>query len=281
MTEADDVARRHAFHPLRVKRDRQETVDTRSFVLDVPPDLAEPTATDRGSSAPSGCGSAATSCFRCYSMSSAPDTDPDLTVTVKRVPGGTVSNWFNDSVSVGDSGRHVPARRVPSACGRTMTARSSPSAGGAASPRSCRWPSPHCRRPGGRSGSSTPTGTRVRSSSTTFLSELESRARRASAVAARRLGERVPRPRRLLEAFAGDDSTPSIFVCGPGPFMELVEGTLLGAGVDPGGHPHRAVRDPATPAGRRPRRGRHRRPGAGDDRAAAPGSPSRGRLPRG
>ena len=40
--------------------------------------------------------------LRCYSMSSAPETDGDLTVTVKRVPGGLVSNWFHDHVSDGD-----------------------------------------------------------------------------------------------------------------------------------------------------------------------------------
>jgi ferredoxin-NADP reductase len=41
--------------------------------------------------------------FRCYSMSSAPETDADLTVTVKRVPVGRVSNWLNDHVSEGDT----------------------------------------------------------------------------------------------------------------------------------------------------------------------------------
>ena len=40
VAEPDEVARRHAFHPLRVKRIVEETADTRSFVLDVPPDLA-------------------------------------------------------------------------------------------------------------------------------------------------------------------------------------------------------------------------------------------------
>ena len=36
-------------------------------------------------------------------MSSAPETDADLTVTVKRVPGGLVSNWFHDHVTEGDT----------------------------------------------------------------------------------------------------------------------------------------------------------------------------------
>ena len=40
--------------------------------------------------------------LRCYSMSTAPETDDDLAVTVKRVPGGLVSNWFHDHVAEGD-----------------------------------------------------------------------------------------------------------------------------------------------------------------------------------
>jgi 3-ketosteroid 9alpha-monooxygenase subunit B len=40
--------------------------------------------------------------LRSYSMSSAPATDRDLTVTVKRVAGGLVSNWFLDNLTEGD-----------------------------------------------------------------------------------------------------------------------------------------------------------------------------------
>ena len=40
--------------------------------------------------------------LRSYSMSSAPATDRDLTVTVKRVAGGLVSNWFLDNLAEGD-----------------------------------------------------------------------------------------------------------------------------------------------------------------------------------
>ena len=38
---------------------------------------------------------------RCYSLSSTPGFDPDMTVCVKRVPGGRGSNWFNDTLRVG------------------------------------------------------------------------------------------------------------------------------------------------------------------------------------
>jgi 3-ketosteroid 9alpha-monooxygenase subunit B len=40
---------------------------------------------------------------RCYSLSSAPETDPWPKVTVKRVEDGRISNWFNDTLQVGDS----------------------------------------------------------------------------------------------------------------------------------------------------------------------------------
>ncbi|MGI9414226.1 MAG: 2Fe-2S iron-sulfur cluster-binding protein [Hyphomicrobiales bacterium] len=38
---------------------------------------------------------------RSYSLSSAPCTDPDMTVCVKRVAGGRGSNWFNDHLTAG------------------------------------------------------------------------------------------------------------------------------------------------------------------------------------
>ena len=41
--------------------------------------------------------------LRSYSMSSAPETDDELMTTVKRVPGGAVSNWLHDNVSEGDT----------------------------------------------------------------------------------------------------------------------------------------------------------------------------------
>ncbi|MDQ2627253.1 MAG: ferredoxin--NADP reductase [Actinomycetota bacterium] len=40
--------------------------------------------------------------YRSYSMSSAPETDTELMTTVKRVPGGKVSNWLLDNLAEGD-----------------------------------------------------------------------------------------------------------------------------------------------------------------------------------
>lgn len=43
-----------------------------------------------------------TDLYRSYSMSSAPETDTELMTTVKRVPGGAVSNWLHDNIAEGD-----------------------------------------------------------------------------------------------------------------------------------------------------------------------------------
>lgn len=40
--------------------------------------------------------------YRSYSMSSSPETDTELMTTIKRVPGGKVSNWLLDNVAEGD-----------------------------------------------------------------------------------------------------------------------------------------------------------------------------------
>ncbi|SDT11236.1 hybrid-cluster NAD(P)-dependent oxidoreductase [Microlunatus soli] len=39
---------------------------------------------------------------RCYTISSTPTRPDQLTITVKRVPGGEVSNWLHDQLAVGD-----------------------------------------------------------------------------------------------------------------------------------------------------------------------------------
>src|SRR3954466_9292289 len=40
--------------------------------------------------------------YRSYSMSTAPETDSEMATTVKRVPGGKVSNWMLDNLVEGD-----------------------------------------------------------------------------------------------------------------------------------------------------------------------------------
>ncbi len=92
----------HGFHPLRVKRIVQETHDTRSFVFDVPADLAVSFAYEAGQFCTFRVRFGDEDLMRCYSMSSSPHTDSELTTTVKRVAGGRVSNWMLDDVAEGD-----------------------------------------------------------------------------------------------------------------------------------------------------------------------------------
>ena len=92
----------HGFHPLRVQRIVQETHDTKSFVFDVPADERDAFAYEAGQFCTFRVRIGDEDLLRCYSMSSSPHTDADLTTTVKRVPGGQVSNWMLDEVAEGD-----------------------------------------------------------------------------------------------------------------------------------------------------------------------------------
>jgi 3-ketosteroid 9alpha-monooxygenase subunit B len=89
------------FHPLRVARVVAETDDARSFVLDVPPALASTFAYASGQYCTFRFEVDGEQHLRSYSMSSAPAVDGELQVTVKRVPGGVVSNWMHDHVTEG------------------------------------------------------------------------------------------------------------------------------------------------------------------------------------
>lgn len=101
-------------HSLVVREVVTETPDAKSLVFELPDDL-----TDRYRYEP---GQFLTvrmpgeqAAARCYSLSSAPELDRHLAVTVKRVAGGAVSNWICGEVRPGErvqvlppSGRFVP-----------------------------------------------------------------------------------------------------------------------------------------------------------------------------
>jgi 3-ketosteroid 9alpha-monooxygenase subunit B len=93
----------HEYHPLAVIDVVQETADTRSFVLDVPPALAATFAYRAGQFCTFRATIDGETVVRCYSMSSSPDTGDPLVTTVKRVPGGRMSNWMNDALGPGDT----------------------------------------------------------------------------------------------------------------------------------------------------------------------------------
>ncbi|HXW34405.1 MAG TPA: ferredoxin--NADP reductase [Acidimicrobiales bacterium] len=102
VTQHEEVRRAHGFHPLEVKRIAQETEDTKSYVLEVPAELRETFRYEPGQFCTFKVRFGEDEQLRSYSMSSDPAAEPDPVVTVKRVPGGRVSNWFHDNVSPGD-----------------------------------------------------------------------------------------------------------------------------------------------------------------------------------
>jgi ferredoxin-NADP reductase len=87
---------------LRVQRVVQETHDTKSFVFEVPPALRDAFAYEAGQFCTFRIPLGDDELLRCYSMSSSPDVDDEFMLTVKRVAGGRVSNWLLDEVAEGD-----------------------------------------------------------------------------------------------------------------------------------------------------------------------------------
>ena len=100
-THAPGAAADHGFHTLRVREVVRETADARSFVLDVPDDLRQAFAYESGQFCTFRVRVDGQEHVRCYSMSSSPAVDPDLRVTVKRTAAGVVSNWMHDHVTPG------------------------------------------------------------------------------------------------------------------------------------------------------------------------------------
>jgi len=97
----DGGRRDHGYHPLRVRAVEPETDEAVTVVLDVTEDLREAYRYDAGQFVTFRVWIDGRPHLRSYSMSSAPVADPDLRVTVKRVPGGLVSNWLNDALAPG------------------------------------------------------------------------------------------------------------------------------------------------------------------------------------
>src|SRR6476619_306526 len=93
----------HEYHPLTVLDVVDETADTRSFVLEIPAELEETFAYTAGQFCTFRATIDGEPVVRCYSMSSAPEVGEPFTTSVKRVPGGRMSNWLNDAVVPGDA----------------------------------------------------------------------------------------------------------------------------------------------------------------------------------
>lgn len=218
-----------AYHQLRIAKIVQETPDARSFVLEVPADLADKFKYRAGQfltfRVPHGDGPF----NRCYSLSSAPETDGHLKVTVKRVDGGRGSNWFNDALAEGGALDVMPP------AGRFVLGESDVP----------------LLLFGGGSGitpmislikSALKSGTRRMrlfyanrdKPSVIFDAELlrliASHPSRLEVIHHLDAEQGLTQPQEILAALKGFEGAEA-YLCGPGPFMNLVEATLLGAGM--------------------------------------------------
>lgn len=99
---AESVGATGAYQLLRVARVVDETADARSFVLEVPSDVADKFAYRAGQFLTFRVTVDGERLVRCYSLASSPDVEAEHKVTVKRIDEGRVSNWMNDHLAVGD-----------------------------------------------------------------------------------------------------------------------------------------------------------------------------------
>ncbi len=220
------------FHPLRVSSVVPETSDTVSLVFEIPGPLRDTFDYEAGQFCTFRIPVGGTDLLRCYSMSSAPEVDPELTVTVKRVPGGAVSNWINDNVAAGDE---IEATR-PAGVFRLVDATEDLVAFAAGS-------------------GITPVLSLVKSalaSTGSRIRMLYANRDRESIIFREVLGSLVAEyPERLevvhhldIEQGFPDDASvrefvgagipvgAQVFICGPTPFMDVTEGAMLDLGVD-------------------------------------------------
>jgi ferredoxin-NADP reductase len=235
------MARDHGFHSVAVTRIVQETADTRTFVLAAPPAAfayrAGQFLTFRV------CGT-----LRSYSMSSSPDTDDDLMTTVKRVPGGLVSNWMHDHLAPGDvvevtrpAGvfclRETSAPLVALGAGSGITPILSLAKSAlATTDRRVRVLTAH------RDADAVIFGPALGGLSGRHPGRLE--------VVPHLDSDRGLLTESQLRAFAGADTGADFYLCGPAPFMDLARRALLAHGAGPGQiFTERFDPPPAEPAG--------------------------------
>ena len=91
------------YHPLTVSAVIEETHDSKSFVFEIPTDLQDKFKYQAGQFLTFLVDYEGKSLSRSYSLASSPETDNAHKVTIKRVSDGRISNWFNDGVKSGDT----------------------------------------------------------------------------------------------------------------------------------------------------------------------------------
>ncbi|MBV9089852.1 MAG: ferredoxin--NADP reductase [Mycobacteriaceae bacterium] len=215
----------HVFHRATVARIVKETADARTFVL-APHE--QPFRYRAGQYVTFRVNVGGEELYRSYSMSSAPETDAELATTVKRVPGGKVSNWMLDNLTEGDE--VTITRAAGTFCLDSVSAPLLGFAGGSGV-------------------------TPVLSLTKSALATTDRRVRllcadrdRASVIFDAALSELVDRYRSRLQVvrhidaerglidpatvtqFVGDDRDADCYLCGPAGFMAVVKSALPGPG---------------------------------------------------
>ncbi|MGV0848928.1 2Fe-2S iron-sulfur cluster-binding protein [Mycolicibacterium phlei] len=217
------------FAPLRIKQVVRETDDAVSLVLDVPAERSEQFRYRAGQFLTLAVHVAGNDHRRCYSMSSFPHNGNDLQITIKRDPGGLVSNYLNDTAEPGQEIRALPpdGRFVLGEAERDIVA----FAGGSGI---------------------TPIFSLLGSALATTRRRMKlfyANRTRESVIFGRALDDlAAANPDRLtvthhfdeeagvvkaaaVAAFVDSGSDVDYYICGPGPFMDTVEHTLLNMGV--------------------------------------------------
>lgn len=231
LADAPGVPADHRFHPLQVSRVLRETADTSSLGLEVPDDLRPMFAYEAGQFCTFRVWVDGQPHIRCYSMSSAPAVDSELRVTVKRTPDGVVSNWVNDHLAPGDILDVARPTGLFRLTGEGEVVLFSAGSGITPVLSLLKTVLATTSRP-------------VRLlyanrdlDSVIFRSEIDTlRARHEGRFT---LTHHLDVDRGLVgsdavRAFTDGARDPEYYVCGPGPFMEIVESTLLAGGVDAG-----------------------------------------------
>jgi 3-ketosteroid 9alpha-monooxygenase subunit B len=208
----------------------RETVDATSFVLVAPADIAPGFAYEAGQFLTFRVDVGGEEHLRSYSMSSSAAVGDELQVTVKRVPGGVVSNWMNDTLAVGDEiYASYPAGAFVLGEGHGDLVAFA-----------------------GGSGI-TPVFSILKTALATTargVRLLYANRDADSVIFASHLGDLVDRfgdrlavhhhfdvdrgfvDEEKVHRFLADASDTDFYICGPGPFMDIVERTLLVTGVD-------------------------------------------------
>jgi 3-ketosteroid 9alpha-monooxygenase subunit B len=228
MTDEEEKARHH-YHDLRVVRVIRETPDSSSIVFEIPASSAHVFAYQSGQFLTLQVPHGKKTLYRCYSLASSPAVENEHKVTVKRVAEGRISNWLNDELKEGDVVKVLPpaGHFVLGAEEKDLLL----FAGGSGI-----TPVISILKTA-LAGS----GRRVRlvyanrdEPSIIFKKELDE--------LAARYGDRLEIVHRLdeREGFVDDAAvrrqvegctTRECYICGPGPFMDTVERTLLATGI--------------------------------------------------